>query len=137
MTTQKSFLVDGFSNTLRLPEAAAPVPAKEPSPHSDAEAFDAAHPWFLLWVAEEGRRRKRVGHKSWGMKAAFEEARPKFAAKFGVFIPGVGKVGLNNNLTAPLTVLLLKRAPDLVGFFRTRAGTDQQRDDAKDAGKEG
>lgn len=114
VTTQRSFLVDGLKGELRLP------PSTKPSPHDDAEAFAEVHGWFIEWIETEARRRKSAGHKSWSMKAAFEAGRHLFPAKFGANIPGVGKVGLNNNLTAPLTDLIVKRAPDLEGFFRQR-----------------
>ena len=117
MTTQRTFITDGLSERYSLPES---LPKAKPSPHTDAEEFAKVHPWFVEWIIGHARKRKSEGSTRWSMKAAFELARHLFLARFGVAIPGVGRVGLNNNLTASMTRLIEKRAPDLAGFFRQR-----------------
>lgn len=118
MTTQRSFLVDGMGERFALPEI-PPTVAEKP------DGFDRLkqnHPWCLEWIRDYLRREVYNGAKSVGVRKAMEACRHTHQKRFGEDVPGVGRVGLNNNHQIAIVQWLYQNAPDLRPCIRRRAG---------------
>jgi hypothetical protein len=108
-------LVIDFAN----PSPTPVVPTCRPPLEVRFLQFASNNPELVRTIIRMARERKTAGHSHWGMRAAFELLRERQLATIES-VPGVGRVKLNNDYTAPMARLVMKMAPDLEGFFSTR-----------------
>jgi hypothetical protein len=104
------------------PAAPPRVPERWPSVQVRFLRFVTANPGIPRAIIRLARERKQAGHDSWGMRAAFEALRDRPDLVSGQeTVPGGKRVMLNNDYVALMTPLVVRLAPDLAGYFRTRS----------------
>ena len=86
--------------------------------------FHATNPQVFQLLVELARQQKRAGRQQWSTKAAFEVVRWMAFATTG------RDYKLNNNYTSHYAREIMRRCPDLVGFFEVR----QQRMESEHVG---
>lgn len=104
------------------PPAAAPIHVgPRPSVEVRFLQFVTANPSVPQAIIRMARARKASGHQWWSMRAAFEVLRDNAASIIGrEAVPGGHRVRINNDYTGHMARLVMRMAPDLDGFFKTR-----------------
>lgn len=100
---------------LSAPEIIAPVGKTTDWLGEKFDAFRVANPHVEVFIVEIARELKRRGFERIGMKMIFENLRWRYAlATRG------SKYKLNNNYTSHYARYVMRKHPDLDGFFETR-----------------
>jgi hypothetical protein len=103
-------------------EAIVEIPLAENEPVADRfRRFHEANPHVYRELVRLARALKVRGFGHAGMKSLFEQLRWQWAWR----TKGQERYKLNNNYTAHYARLIMKREPDLEGFFRTRERSTQ------------
>jgi hypothetical protein len=85
------------------------------------EQFVRDNPAFVKKVCERALAEYAMGARRGGMKQYFEDFRKDSSIVFN------GKYRLNNDFTSLMARLVMKRYPQLEGFFETRGTWDKTR----------
>lgn len=104
---------------IALPEITLPEYAPGLSWNEKAVIFDRQNPTLLTYFVGLARRQKAAGRSRGSINQYFEIARYEHS----ILITGHEEYRLNNNFRAWYAREIMRRHPDLAGFFQTRQQT--------------